>query len=92
MKKRVIIRVYGFVQGVNFRYYTMREAQNLGLSGWVKNEEDGSVTILAEGEEEDLKKLIEWAKRGPNWAEVEKIEVNWQEAKDEFERFEVRYE
>lgn len=91
MNKRVKIRVSGFVQGVNFRYYTKVEAENLGLTGFVKNEPDGSVTIVALGEEENLKKLIDWTKKGPLWAKVEKIEVDWQVSKEEFERFEVIY-
>lgn len=85
-----MIKIYGFVQGVGFRYYTIKEAQNLNLSGWVKNEPDGSVTILAEGEEENLKKLIDWAKKGPSFAQVKNIKTQWQEPKGE-EGFEVRY-
>jgi acylphosphatase len=90
MKKRVIIRIYGFVQGVGFRYYTIGEAQKLGLSGWVKNEPDGSITIVAEGEEDKLKKMIDWAKKGPSWASVEDVKIDWQEPIGE-EGFEVRY-
>ena len=90
MKKRVILKIYGFVQGVNFRYYTLGEAQKLGLSGWVKNEPDGSVIIVGEGKKEDLNKLINWAKKGPSFAQVEDIKIQWQEPIGE-EGFEVRY-
>jgi len=90
VKKRVVIKIYGLVHGVNFRYYTVGEAQNLGLSGFVKNEPDGSVTIVAEGEEDKLKKMIEWAKKGPSWAKVEEIKIKWEEPIGE-EGFEVRF-
>lgn len=90
MRKRVIIRVFGLVQGVNFRYYTKRKAEELGLAGWVENKDDGSMTIVAEGEQEDLKKLIDWAKKGPSLASIEDIEIKWEEPMAE-EGFEVKY-
>lgn len=89
-KKRVVIKIYGLVQGVSFRYYTREEAQKLNLSGWVKNEPDGSVTIVAEGEEKNLKKLINWAKSGPSFAQTEDIKIQWQEPQGE-EGFEMRF-
>ena len=91
MKKRVGIRIYGFVQGVNFRYYTKEEAEKLNLSGWVKNEPDDSITIVAEGEGEDLKNLIEWSKKGPPLASIENVKIEWQEPRGE-KGFKVRYE
>ena len=50
MKKRLEAIVYGYVQGVYFRYYTKREAENLGLTGWVANRSDGAVQVVAEGD------------------------------------------
>jgi len=91
MRKRVLLRVWGLVQGVNFRYNTKKYAQSLNLAGWVKNEEDGSVTVVAEGEEERLQKLIDWVRVGPPFASVEKVEIFWEEPKGE-EGFQVRYE
>lgn len=88
--KRVEIQIFGQVQGVLFRFQTTANAKELGLTGWVKNEEDGSVKIVAEGEEENLQKLLEWAKRGPLLARVDRIEVKWEEGKGEFEKFETR--
>jgi acylphosphatase len=91
MIKRVEIQVLGRVQGVFFRSQTAKKAKELNLTGWVKNEEDSSVKIVAEGEEENLKNLIEWTKEGPLLARVDKIEVEWEEGKGEFEKFEIKY-
>ena len=59
MKKQTVLKIYGRVQGVFFRDSSRRKAKELGLSGWVRNEPDGTVQIVAEGEEKSLKKLIE---------------------------------
>lgn len=88
--KRAKIKVFGLVQGVNFRYYTKEQAEKLNLAGWVKNEPDGSVIIIAEGEEENIKKLIDWSKSGPPLASVSNIEVEWEKPLGE-KGFEVRY-
>ena len=88
--RRMDIRVTGFVQGVLFRQGVKKVAEKLRLMGFVKNEEDGSVKIVAEGEEEALQKLIEWAKLGTEFSQVEKVEVEWGEAKGEFKDFEIQ--
>ena len=90
-KKRVIIRVYGIVQGVNFRYYTREYARRLGLNGTVRNLFDGSVEIVAEGEEERLQELIKFAKRGPPAAHVYNIEVKWEKALGNLPMFSIVY-
>jgi acylphosphatase len=75
VKKRFIIKVIGRVQGVFYRASTAERASSLGLSGFVRNEPDGSVYIEAEGDEEILKQLVEWCKKGPPSARVEKCIV-----------------
>lgn len=85
--KRVEIRVYGLVQGVGFRAYTMRRALELGLRGFAKNERDGSVYIVAEGEEEKLIRLVELVKKGPG--RVEKVDYKILEATGEFSNFHI---
>jgi len=85
--KRIEIRVYGFVQGVGFRAYTRRRALDLGLKGFAKNERDGSVYIVAEGEEEKLKTLLEFVKNGPG--RVKNVEYTFNEASGEFSDFYV---
>lgn len=90
MVKKIKIKVFGEVQGVFFRYSTKEKANQLELKGWVRNVEDGTVEIMAEGEEEKLKKFIDWCYIGPPAAKVEKMEIEWQEAEGEFEIFEIR--
>ncbi len=92
MKKRCHIFVSGLVQGVFFRATTESVAKKLGLKGWVKNTKDGRVEILVEGEEEKIKELIEWAREGPPLARVEKVSVEWEEFKGDFDDFQVRYD
>lgn len=71
---RYKIKVKGKVQGVFYRSSTQAKAKELGLSGWVQNEDDGSVLIEAEGEEQKLQKLVEWCRQGPGAAIVNEVE------------------
>jgi acylphosphatase len=89
MKKAVILKITGRVQKVSFRYYTRKTAQELGVSGFVKNETDGSVYIEAEGEEEILDKFMLWCHKGPNWARVDHINIQASQVLG-YEGFEVR--
>ena len=72
-KKCLYLQVFGLVQGVWFRRSTMEKAIELGLSGIVRNEKDGSVYIEAEGAEDNLKIFSEWCKKGPSGAKVIKL-------------------
>ncbi|MDY7041603.1 MAG: acylphosphatase [Chloroflexota bacterium] len=83
--------VHGLVQGVNFRYYTSLEARRLGVVGYVRNQWDGTVEVVAEGERSSVERLLAFLHRGPSWATVERVDVQWQEPTGEFQRFEVRY-
>ncbi len=82
--------ITGRVQGVGFRYFTQDAAQALQLSGWVRNQADGSVEILAEGPEATLKTLIERLRQGPPLSRVEQILENWQAPAAETSRFSIR--
>lgn len=88
--KRAEIKVIGQVQGVFFRQSVKTEAERLGLGGWVRNEEDGSVKIVVEGAEESLQKLVEWARLGTEWARVDEVKVEWQDARGKLNRFEIK--
>lgn len=90
-KKRVEIIVYGRVQGVFFRDFTLRKAEEFGITGWVKNLDDGSVQIVAEGKHKDLEKLISAVKIGPPYAKVKDIKIDWQDYIGEFTDFQIRY-
>jgi acylphosphatase len=75
MKKAVSIRVYGKVQNVGFRFYTVKAAIQFDINGYVKNEPDGSVYIEAEGEPADLDTFRDWCRQGPQWSRVDRMEV-----------------
>jgi acylphosphatase len=87
--KHYTIQVFGKVQGVFFRASTQDKAEALGLTGWVKNEADGSVLIEAEGSEDKLQNLISWCRQGPPQATVEKVEYAEDELQN-YAQFEVK--
>lgn len=78
MKKSYRITVYGKVQNVGFRFYTSRTAGEFNISGFVKNETDGTVYIEAEGEADALESFISWCKRGPQYARVDRFDIQEQ--------------
>ena len=69
------LRIFGHVQGVFFRAWTMQQAQMLGVKGWVRNRRDGSVEVEAFGETAAVEALIEKCRRGPSQARVERLDV-----------------
>ena len=87
--KQANIRIYGQVQGVFFRRMAKDEADSLGLTGWVRNDRDGSVEIMAVSDKKRLAKFLAWCKKGPPFAKVERVEVDWSKATSEFEGFEI---
>jgi acylphosphatase len=89
--KRIIIHVYGLVQGVFFRYATRKIARSLGLVGIVKNLHDGSVYIEAEGPRDKLIELLKFAKKGSKSAKVETIEYEYKEVQHKFKGFEYSF-
>ncbi|GAA2180400.1 acylphosphatase [Brooklawnia cerclae] len=70
----VRLRVIGLVQGVGFRYSCLHRAGELGVSGWVRNEGDGSVGVHAEGEPDAVAAMVAWCREGPPWGSVERVE------------------
>jgi acylphosphatase len=87
--KCVQIMVRGRVTGVFFRAATQREARRLGVTGWVRNRNDASVEILAEGEEDSIKELVSWAHHGPSAARVENVDVRYRSYSGEFSDFRI---
>ncbi len=69
--------VHGMVQGVGFRWSTVREARSLGLSGAVSNRSDGTVEVIAEGNAARLARLVSWLEKGPPGARVSHVDVQW---------------
>ena len=84
--------VYGYVQGVFFRSFVSRRANELGLTGYVRNLHDReAVEVNAEGERKRLEELISHLKVGPPTAKVERVVTNWSEYTGGYSRFSIRY-
>jgi acylphosphatase len=75
--------VKGRVQGVFFRAETARRARSLGLAGWVRNNPDGTVEAVFEGDRERVESMVEWSGRGPALAEVDGVEVEWEQPRND---------
>lgn len=91
MKTEAIqIHIQGRVQGVGFRYSTYEIAKKYNIKGWVKNEQDGSVLIEAEGIEEDVTRFLMWCHRGPSFAKVTNVKTSTI-PKQGFKDFTVRH-
>ncbi|MEG1122725.1 MAG: acylphosphatase [Citrobacter sp.] len=88
----IIAWVYGRVQGVGFRYTAQHEAQRLGLTGYAKNMNDGSVEIVACGESEQVEQLMKWLKAGgPRSARVDRVLSEPHRPGDDLKGFSIRY-
>jgi acylphosphatase len=88
--KAVQARVTGRVQGVSFRWYTQERARGLGVTGWVRNEPDGSVVLHVEGEDDAVDALVTWCRTGPSMARVTDVAVR-EAAEEGTTSFETRY-
>ncbi len=88
--ERLDATVRGRVQGVGFRYFVVRHAMDLGLTGWVANEPDGSVRCVAEGDRASLETFLESLERGPAGALVDRVTSRWETAGGGWRTFEVR--
>ena len=91
MKKRIHVYYSGNVQGVGFRFTAVRVAKAFEVTGWVKNLRDGRVEVMAEAEAEKLERFLDEIKAGPLKYYIRNADVNWQEFKDEFGAFEVKF-
>ena len=89
--QRVTIIAHGRVQGVFYRDSTMRKARELGLSGTVRNQQDGTVQIVAQGPVAALEDLIRWAREGPPAAEVSDLDIDYGLPESGYTDFSVSY-
>jgi len=80
--KAVKVIIYGKVQGVGFRNFVFLHAKRLNIKGYVKNNPDGTVEAVFEGDEDNINKIIELCKRGPERARVDKIDIKDTEIKN----------
>jgi len=88
--KALHLKITGHVQGVFFRTETKERADQLGLTGWVRNCEDGSVEVFAQGEDNSLKKFEGWCHEGPPMAQVYDILIE-EAQKEPFDTFDIRF-
>lgn len=88
---RAHLHISGRVQGVSFRASTQVQAQKLGVTGWVRNLQDGRVEAVLQGPKAKVDELIRWCHTGPPSAKVEKVDVAWEPGAEEFSGFDVRY-
>ena len=86
---KVNLTISGKVQGVGFRYFVLRQAQKLGINGWVSNKSNGDVEALAQGEKADLEQFIAKVKEGPSFSRVEDVSLNWGKDAEQYFGFEI---
>ncbi|MDD3887663.1 MAG: acylphosphatase [Patescibacteria group bacterium] len=91
MLKRLEIAISGKVQGIFFRQFIKENAVNLKLNGFVENKANGTVKVIAEGEEDNLQKLIESCKIGPKLARIDDLKISWSKPTNEFQEFIIKY-
>jgi acylphosphatase len=87
---RLEATVRGYVQGVGFRFFVVRTADRLDLTGWVANERDGSVRCVAEGPRASLERFLDALRTGPPGASIEDVRVTWTVGTGTFSSFGVR--
>ncbi|MCA9649043.1 MAG: acylphosphatase [Myxococcales bacterium] len=87
---RLSLRVRGRVQGVGYRAFVRKQARALGLRGWVRNEQDGSVSVVVEGARSELVALRKLCDEGPPFARVDQVEAIWDDPTGEFPGFDIR--
>ena len=80
----VNIIIKGKVQGVGYRYFTLKKAKELHIIGWVRNQSDGTVALFGQGNKRNLELLIAILKQGPSFSKVDEVIVNWEHAQAEY--------
>ncbi len=85
------LKISGRVQGVGYRYFTLQNARELGVAGWVKNMRDGTVEVVLSGSEDQVAGMIDRLKKGPFSAKVTSIkELDTPQQEDDFQDFSIR--
>jgi len=82
--------ISGIVQGVGFRFFVKANARDLGLTGWVRNTQNGLVEAVFQGDKKNIEQMITICHKGPYLAEVRDVEVRQEESKEEFGEFAIR--
>jgi len=89
-KVRAHLIIEGIVQGVFFRARTKEQADRNSIHGWIRNRPDSAVEAVFEGNEDSVKKLVEWCQHGPPKAVVENVNTAWEAYTGEFQNFTVK--
>ncbi len=87
---RTHLHITGRVQGVGFRYFALLQAETLGLTGWVKNNYDGSVESEVEGERSAVEEYIVQMKIGPRWSSVKGVDVDYLQYEAQYNSFDIK--
>lgn len=82
--------ISGSVQGVGYRQFVKSTAKKLGLTGWVRNSEDGGVEVVLQGEKDMVEKMIALCKQGPFLSEVKQIGFEWEEGPESYSDFSIK--
>ena len=90
-KARAHVIITGRVQGVFFRMETKRAAGELGVFGWVKNQLDGTVEALFEGDRDRVEAIVDWCRQGPPNADVTDVAVDWDDYTGEYKGFDIDF-
>jgi len=90
MRARAEVRFTGIVQGVHFRDYTRRFANQQKVCGWVRNMSDGSVQAVFEGDKHNIEEVVRRLREEHPRARIERVEVQWGECRDEYAKFFIR--
>lgn len=88
---RAYLIISGRVQGVFFRAETQKAAQRIGVRGWVRNQPDGTVAAVAEGDKQLVDQLLEWCWQGSPMSSVSDVRVAWESPTGEFDDFNITY-
>ena len=91
MKTNAYVKIHGKVQGVWFRASAKQKAEQLGLTGWVRNTNDGCVEAVFEGEEKQVQDMIQWCYQGPPLSKVKNVEIKNQNTTNNFDSFSIKY-
>ena len=88
--KQAHVYISGFVQGVGFRAYVRSKARKIGVVGWVRNLSDDRVEAVLQGDRDKIQKVLKYCNRGPFFANVTDVVVDWEEQEEEFVEFKKR--
>jgi acylphosphatase len=88
--KQAHVFISGSVQGVGYRYFVKQNARKLGITGWVRNTEDGGVEAMLQGDEKIIEQMIAICKKGPFMSEVTQIGFEWETTEEELTDFTIR--